>query len=382
MVVPALSGVLISPVYPPGSSDLDSFSHLGGLPSLPEGVEWPRAPNGAALHFLAQIDLSTLPAGGIVDFQGKPLPEFPREGALYFFADCATYGLWEQPEAAHRVLYSPTCQGVRPLQPPADLLPHNSPEAGALASTHHPYSRRLRPRPIVLLPHVPISLTDMPSVVDASCDDALSPQYLNAPWTGYKSSGDWSRMPLLDTGFPWRWLFLERIAISVDSRIKPDWPKDIRETCVDWFQRTSTEHPLGRIPATIANEFCNWLRGLAAHGWPVGSNVGSSLGEAMIAAWPYVAFSGDLSDFPAELVQDCRPLTRPTEDGYHKMLGDAVSVQSETLADESNVLLLRLDSDYPLDFCWGDVGTLQITLRRDDLATRNFERTSLNAACG
>jgi hypothetical protein len=382
MVVPVRSGVLISPVYPPSSDDLNSFSHLGGVPSLPDGLQWPRAPDGATLHFLAQIDLSTLPAGGIVDFQGKPLPEFPRQGALYFFADCATFGLWKQPDAAHRVLYSPTCRGVCPLQPPADLAPHNAPDAGVLANTHHPYAPRLRPRPMALLPHVPISLTEMPAVPDESCADDVGPNYLNAPWTGYKLGGDWSRMPLLDTGFPWRWLFLERIAISIDARIKPDWPTDIRETCVDWFQRASTEHPLGKISRTIANEFCNWLRNLAVRERPIGSNVGSSLGEAMIAAWPYVAFSGDLSDFPAELVHDGRPLDRPTEDGYHKMLGDAVSVQDETLADKNNVLLLRLDSDYPLDFCWGDVGVFQITVSRDDLAARNFERTSLNAACG
>jgi hypothetical protein len=382
MTVPVLSGVLISPVYPPGSNDLNAFSHLGGVPSLPEGMEWPRAQNGSALHFLAQIDLSTLPASGIVDFQGKPLPEFPREGALYFFADCATYALWEQPQAAHRVLYSPTCRGARPLQPPADLAPHNSPEAGVLATTHHPYSPRLTPRPIVLLPHVPVSLTDMPAVLDASRDDTIWPQYFNAPWAGYKFGGDWSRMLFLDTGFPWRWLFLERVAITVHARIKPDWPKDIGDTCVDWFRRTSTEFPLDRIPEALANEFCNWLRSLATRERAVGIDVAYSLADAMIAAWPYVAFSGDLSDFPSGLVQACRPLDRPTEDGYHKMLGNAVSVQDATLADENNILLLRLDTDYPLDYCWGDAGTLQITLPRVDLAARNFERTSLNADCG
>ena len=123
MVVPVPSGVLISPVYPPSSDDLNSFSHLGGVPSLPEGMEWPRAPDGAALHFLAQIDLSTLPASGIVDFQGKPLPEFPREGALYFFADCATYGLWKQPRprtafSTHRTAETYARCSHQPISPP------------------------------------------------------------------------------------------------------------------------------------------------------------------------------------------------------------------------------------------------------------------------
>jgi uncharacterized protein YwqG len=64
------------------------------------------------------------------------------------------------------------------------------------------------------------------------------------------------------------------------------------------------------------------------------------------------------------------------------MFGDAVSVQAQQLADEDNVLLLRLESDDALDFCWGDVGILQITVPRTDLAARNFQRTALNADCG
>ncbi len=45
-VLDSVFGVLVSPIYPPTSQDLDRFSHLGGLPSLPRGMEWPRAANG------------------------------------------------------------------------------------------------------------------------------------------------------------------------------------------------------------------------------------------------------------------------------------------------------------------------------------------------
>lgn len=155
-IVDSVFGALASPIYPPTSQDLDRFSHLGGLPSLPRGMEWPRAANGGPFHFLAQIDLATVPASGIVDFRGRSLPEFPRQGALYFFADCATFGIWEQPEASHRVLYAPDLGGTRPVQPPPDLMPRNAPDAGVLVHTHAPYFPRLRPRPMVLLPHAPI----------------------------------------------------------------------------------------------------------------------------------------------------------------------------------------------------------------------------------
>jgi uncharacterized protein YwqG len=367
MVASVPSGVLISPVYPPTVGDLAQFSHLGGLPSLPRGLEWPRASNGPPLHFLAQIDLAAVPPSGMVDFSGKALPEFPREGALYFFADCATFGIWEQPEASHRVLYAPDCRGTRPVPPPADLMPHNAPDAPVLASTHRPYSPRLRPRPQVLLPHVPISLTDMPSALDAARAD---------PWP------DWSPTQLLNAGFPWRWLLLERTTISLASG--SDWPGGTKEANITWHQRALNENPLDRIPKETTDEFCDWLRNLVSC-----DRVGfDELWQAVGAAWPYVAFSGDVSDFPSELVQCLRPLDRPTEDEgvwegsrHHKILGNAISQQGVQLSDENNVLLLRLDSDDALDFCWGDVGILQITVSRAALAARNFEHTSLDADC-
>ena len=42
--------------------DGSSLSKLGGRPTLPPDIEWPRHGQvGTPLHFLAQIDLSTLP---------------------------------------------------------------------------------------------------------------------------------------------------------------------------------------------------------------------------------------------------------------------------------------------------------------------------------
>jgi hypothetical protein len=375
-------GVLILPIYPPDRDDLGKFSHLGGLPSLPQGYDWPRAPNGAALHFLAQIDLAKLPAGGVVDFRGDPLRDFPREGAIYFFADCATYGLWEQPDAAHRVIYAPSCQNALPVQPPRDLAPHNAPEAGVLANTHHPGFPRLSPRPMVLLPHVPISLIEI-SPVTLPCEEPPHPPHLHSPWTGHELHGDWSRMPLLDTGFPWRWLCVERLAISLYEPTKmAEWPRDIQVQCVGWAERASIENPLGKIPKGIVDEFRKWLQDLATRDSTVRYYSGLKIKEAIHAAWPYIAFSGDTSDLPPEAIEYWRPIDRPTITCHHKMFGDAVSVQAQQLADEDNVLLLRLESDDALDFCWGDVGILQITVPRTDLAARNFQRTALNADCG
>jgi hypothetical protein len=375
--VDSVFGVLVSPTYPPSSQDLDRFSHLGGLPSLPPGMQWPRAANGAPFHFLAQIDLATVPASGIVDFRGRSLPEFPREGALYFFADCATFGIWKQPEASHRVLYAPDLGGTSPVRPPPDLMPHNAPDAGVLIHTHAPYFPRLRPRPLTLLPHAPIALIDMASVPPPG-DTPRDRSSLDAPWTA-----------LLDAGFPWRWLLLERMAMSVDAAANgQQLPGDIREACIAWHQRAATECPLAKVPAAVADELCNWLRRLAARDpdiqlYGIRFVVELCFWEAIRAAWPYIAFSGDLSDIPSQLVQRLRPMEQSPTGGYghHKILGDAISVQAVQLADENNVLLLRLDSDETLGFCWGDAGVLHIAVSRDDLAARNFTRTHLNADC-
>ncbi|CAI9403660.1 hypothetical protein ANOBCDAF_04463 [Pleomorphomonas sp. T1.2MG-36] len=57
-----------------------SRSWLGGLPMMPESAPWPRAANGAPLHFIAQIDCADLPAN-LWNGLG------PRKGWLLLFVD-------------------------------------------------------------------------------------------------------------------------------------------------------------------------------------------------------------------------------------------------------------------------------------------------------
>lgn len=96
-------------------------SWLGGQPSLPSGVAWPRhGVTNLPLHFLAQIDLAELPA--------TPLrpggPALPREGLLLFFADIEEEMLWdEQPRGTKydstRVLHVEA--GSTVSEPPQDI---------------------------------------------------------------------------------------------------------------------------------------------------------------------------------------------------------------------------------------------------------------------
>lgn len=84
-----------------------SLSKLGGLPTLPLDVEWPRhRQSGTPLHFLAQIDLSHLPPTPLEDAPNTP--SLPRAGLLFFFADMVEEMLWGEnggPFATTRVMF-------------------------------------------------------------------------------------------------------------------------------------------------------------------------------------------------------------------------------------------------------------------------------------
>src|SRR5216683_3518068 len=59
-----------------------SLSKLGGLPTLPSGIAWPRQhETGTPLHFLTQIDLSQLPRTPLESAPHAPV--FPRSGICF-----------------------------------------------------------------------------------------------------------------------------------------------------------------------------------------------------------------------------------------------------------------------------------------------------------
>lgn len=109
-------------------------SRLGGLPSLPPAIAWPLGPDGAAMSFLLQLDLATLPTQ----------PPLPRRGLLLVFVAGGPghgHGLME---AGVRVLHiedpppvaAPAPGSARPLLPrpcvlwgPAAVEPVSPPDA-------------------------------------------------------------------------------------------------------------------------------------------------------------------------------------------------------------------------------------------------------------
>jgi uncharacterized protein YwqG len=97
-----------------------SLSKLGGRPTLPPDIEWPR--HGQAktpLHFLAQIDLTTLPSTPLYDAPNAPA--LPKRGVLFFFADMEEemgWGDFGGPFATTRVVYADEAGSER--SPPDD----------------------------------------------------------------------------------------------------------------------------------------------------------------------------------------------------------------------------------------------------------------------
>ncbi len=91
------------------------FSHLGGLPSVPAGFEWPLW-QGRPQSFLLQIDLAALPAGAGTE-------ALPRNGALLFFYD-SEQGAWGfdlKDRASWRVCYFESTGGLREAAAPRGL---------------------------------------------------------------------------------------------------------------------------------------------------------------------------------------------------------------------------------------------------------------------
>jgi uncharacterized protein YwqG/Lon protease-like protein len=112
-----------------------SSSKLGGLPSMPSDLEWPKQhQSGAPLHFLAQVDLSHLPATPLEDVPGAP--RLPKSGLLFFFADMEEEMVWDDnggPLANTRVIFA---SHAGPERSPPDGLPSIGHGFGEMTSAY------------------------------------------------------------------------------------------------------------------------------------------------------------------------------------------------------------------------------------------------------
>jgi len=128
-----------------------SLSKLGGRPTLPPDIKWPRhGQTGTPLHFLAQIDLSSLPR---TPLHGAPkAPTLPKRGLLFFFADMVEEMLWGEdggPFATTRVIFA---KQAGPERAPPDDTPEILHAFGERAGGYE--TGIIEYPPMVLEPHV------------------------------------------------------------------------------------------------------------------------------------------------------------------------------------------------------------------------------------
>jgi uncharacterized protein YwqG len=67
----------------------------------------------------------------------------------------------------------------------------------------------------------------------------------------------------------------------------------------------------------------------------------------------------------------------------YQLLGKGTMVQyAPWELRESHVLLMQFDTDYGMDWMWGDYGVLQYWITPEDLAARRFDRVHLTLEGG
>lgn len=91
-------------------SNHKTLSKIGGIPGLPEGIEWPMWKD-EPLAFLCQIELSEIPDSFYRD-------DLPNTGVIYFFYDqkIRTWGYDPQDKGSWRVVYSHTSSAENSLR--------------------------------------------------------------------------------------------------------------------------------------------------------------------------------------------------------------------------------------------------------------------------
>jgi len=155
--VTALASPLTQPAVHVVTATGESSSYLGGAPPLPTGTAWPSR-DGAALTFLACLDLASLQAAG-------PVPWLPESGRLLFFYDAE-----KQPWG-----FDPKDRGSWAVMLAGEGAPASSPPEAVPALTHRPVTfLRIDSYPSWERPEVAaLNLTDAESELLIEASDAV-----------------------------------------------------------------------------------------------------------------------------------------------------------------------------------------------------------------
>ena len=397
-------------------------SHLGGLPALPSGYDWPRTNGGTPLHFLAQIDCAELPQVEL---------RLPRDGVLFFFARIDEEMAWWEvsPQDACRVLFAPAV-GEVPCAPPQDLPALMDGWTGFERTFHlegDPPFRVYPSWPVVAFPIQ--SWPDHSALPDQTGFDLDAYQQLverargveairvtgSPTQTGY--SPDWWRLLFEGDGnwsepFPQLWVMVDRIAryLAVWARSTEEKEhrrskkyydleqlREIGKAAMAWVELAAKADLASPPDEALRLDFVKWLDAFRQNeSNSIRAEVSKALGVAMSSAIQYTAMSEEAaarvpwsyyrdlegSHLPVRCFRDNMLADHPNANlnawrllgEFHQMLGRAGSSQTARSVETDDVMLLQLISDQGVGFMFGDYGEVEFWISKDDLASRRFGR--------
>jgi uncharacterized protein YwqG len=427
----ATDDIVLVRTFPPGGSGR-APSYFGGLPRLPDGLNWPYSDYiGRHVSFLAQIDLASLPA---IQWRSR----LPAQGTLFFFVNTAFDRYEPKKDKWGHVLFAPqACIDLEERQAPSDLMPihgdsiaytvkwlahdhRDSPAAPRLFpcwpvearivrtfSTLAPNEeireareveeRRVldeafgKPTPKHFIGKYHVAADGGPSRLGPPPPPGypLKPIVYGAPW-------------LPDEGWPYSWIFAAIFCAQLENNLHHylKQPEPFEERARSWRNRADTAGLFTAMPDGARHEFRNWIRSIPLTSVPSGPK-GESLGPSHEYGWiqqslssgidACLGYARDAKDlFPAELlplIEDRHRPYRGDDASYgfvrHQLLGAPRAVQ--TAVEEygaTHILLAQFDHDPGCLWHWGDTGVLQFWITRQDLAALRFDRAIMTMEGG
>jgi uncharacterized protein YwqG len=399
--------IMLHRPYPPTTAPTVR-SRLGGLPTLPAGLDWPRGSNGVPLHFMAQIDCAELPQLG-------PLPD---EGTLFFFAREDEEMVWGEGDPADdcRVLYAPQPVLERATPAPPDLPPLKDARAAEGSYYAPDWALPGEDGPVVHYswPLVALRIDSWPD--RSALDDDVGDDYdgrvraLRAATvmaaTGLPSHSeyvpDWALFPQDRGGsrFPQLGIMIDRGARRVLRQVMKDSgaSDSDRALAVEeasrWVARAKEIGLAGVPSAADVDAFAAWLKQLSDE-LPRTSRLRQELRSIFSAALlDTIAYGAGVPEIAARIppyfynVLENRhlPFTQSKHGAYvackpwkigarhHQMLGHVPSSQDAMSVDSDTVCLLQLNTDPAIDFMFGDMGEATFWIEPGDLANRRFDK--------
>jgi hypothetical protein len=393
-------GLALYRPYPPVDLSL-MRSHMGGLPSLPPGIAWPRAeseggcmPAGTPLHFLAQIDLAEQPW----------LPDhFPASGTLLFFGMLpAEDGYYWSTANDSRVMFDPDSNGV-PAEPPEDLLPPDK-----AYDFHKVFGEEAWPGSCTY-PHWPLHgkrIETMPDPGALSEVELGSGGYegYNRPLRDFRAEQAATALGLdlaelaahepptldvlrADPAFPFVTRFVGLWARGV-RHLHPDITPDLRDLAGQWLAWADSHRPGDPVRGEAAREFAalfdqwpwpekGWYNANSLFQKVINQLVCESGGDQRLAAnLPREFYEAALEDhamvWPQRWGSKRADGTIDWEVRHHQLGGHVPSTQSPAELDGNRICLMQMRTDYGADMMLCDVGECDFWIKPADLARADF----------